>query len=60
MALKQSSTYHKQKTNISHYQTINLLKNRFLFLICKNGQKEDKNKFVTKSVGIIIVTIIFM
>ena len=27
--------------------------------ICKKGQKEDKSKFVTKSVGI-IVTIIFM
>ena len=45
--------------DISRYQTTNLLKTRFLFLICKKGEKEDKSKFVTKFVGI-IVTIIFM
>ena len=45
--------------NISRYQTANLLKTRFLFLVCKKWQKEDKSKFVTKYAGI-IVTIIFM
>ena len=30
-----------------------------LVLVCKKEQKEDKSKFVTKSVGM-IVTIIFM
>ena len=58
MALRYSAARYKQK-NISRYQTINLLKTRFLFWVCKKGQKEDKSKFVTKSVGI-IVTIIFM
>ena len=43
---------------MSRYHTINLLKTIFLFLDCKKGQKENKSKFVTKSVGI-IVTIIF-
>ena len=45
--------------NISRYQTTSLLKTRFLFLVCKKGEKEDKRKFVIKFVGI-IVTIIFM
>ena len=58
MALKWSTTCYKQKTNIYCYQTTNL-KTRFLLLVCKKVQKEDKSKFVTKSVGI-IVTIIFM
>ena len=44
---------------ISLYQTTNLLKTWFLFLVCKKGQKEDKKEFVTTSVGI-KVTIIFM
>ena len=43
----------------SSYQTINLLKTRFLFVVCKKGQKKEKNKFATKSVGIIVI-IIFM
>ena len=33
--------------------------NQIVFLICKKCQKEDKSKFVTKSIGI-IVTIILM
>ena len=45
---------YQQKTNISHYQTTNLLKTRFLFLVFKKGKKEDKNRFVTKFVGIIV------
>ena len=45
--------------NVSYYQTTNLLKTRFLFLVSKKGEREDKRKFVTKFVGI-IVTIIFM
>ena len=44
--------------NISRYQTTNLLKSWFLFWTCKKGRKEDKSKFVIKSV-VIIVTIIF-
>ena len=36
-----------------------LLKTRFLFLVYKKGEKEDKSKFVTRFVGI-TVTIIFM
>ena len=54
MALKWSATRYKQKkkTNISRYQTNNLLKTRFLFLVCKKGQKEDTNKFITNSVEI--------
>ena len=57
----ESATRYKQKKNrnISRYQTTNLLKTRFLFLVGKEGQKEDKSKFVTKSVGIIVM-IIFM
>ena len=43
----------------SSYQTTNLLKTWFLFLVCKKRQKEDNSEFVTTSVGI-IVTIIFM
>ena len=43
---------------MSRYHTTNLLKTIFLFLDCKKGQNENKSKFVTKSVGI-IVTIIF-
>ena len=38
---------------------INLLKTWFLFLICKKGQKEDRNEFVTKSVGIIVTIILY-
>ena len=45
---------YQQKTNISHYQTTNLLKTRFLFLVFKKGKKENKNRFVTKFVGIIV------
>ena len=45
--------------NISCYQTTNLLKTRFLFLVSKKGEKEYKRKCVTKFVGI-IVTINFM
>ena len=44
---------------MSRYQTTNLLKTWFLFLIFKKGQKEDKSGFVIKSGGI-IVTITFM
>ena len=36
------------------YQITNLLKNWFLFLFSKKGQKDDKNKFVKKAVGIIV------
>ena len=28
-------------------------------MICKKGQKEDKNEFVTKSVGIIVTIILY-
>ena len=52
-------TSYKQKTIISCYETISLLKTWFLFLDWKKGQKEDKSEFVTKFVGI-IVTIIFV
>ena len=48
-----------KNTNITRYQTTNLLKTRFLFLACKKIEREDKSKFVTKFVGI-IVAIIFM
>ena len=56
--VKRDSLSTKYK-NISRYQTTNLQKTWFLFLVCKKGQKEDKNEFATKSVEI-IVTIIFM
>ena len=46
-----------QNKNISRYQTTNLLKTRFLFLVINKGQKEDKSKFVTKFVGIIVTNI---
>ena len=46
--------------NISRYQITNLLKTWFLFLVCKKGQKKDKSKFVTKSVGIIVTTIFIL
>ena len=59
MALKKSATRYKQKAEIFLLPDTNLLKIRFLFLVCKQEQEEDKSKFVTKSVGI-IVTIIFM
>ena len=39
------------------HTTTNLLKTSFLLLVCKKGQKEDKSKFVTKSVGIIVTII---
>ena len=45
--------------NISRYQTTNLLKTRFLFSVCKKGEKEDKSKFVTQFVEM-LVTFIFM
>ena len=48
MALKQSATRNKQKKQ-----------KYFSLLDHKKGQKEDKSKFVTTSVGI-IVTIIFI
>ena len=51
MALKYSAARYKQKTC---YQTTNLLKTGCLLLVCKKEQKEDKCKFVTKSVGIIV------
>ena len=44
---------------ISHYQTTNLLKMWFLFLISTKGQTRDKSKFVTKFVGN-VVPIIFI
>ena len=34
-----------------------MLKTWFLFLVSKEGQKEDKNEFVTKSVEIIVANI---
>ena len=46
-------------TNISHYQTINLLKIWFLFLVSTKGQTRDKGEFITKFV-VIVVTIIFV
>ena len=33
------------------------MKNRFLLLVCKKGEKEDKNKFAAKFVGIIVTII---
>ena len=54
----ESDLLQTKNRNISRYQSANLLKTWFLFLICKKGQKEDKSEFVTKSVGI-VVTIIF-
>ena len=61
MALEKSATRYKQKaeTLVSCYQTTNLLKNLFLFLVCKKGQNKDKSKFVTKTV-VIIVRIILL
>ena len=58
MALKKSVTHYKRKTNISRYQTTNMLKTWFLFLDCKKRQKEDKSQFVAKSVGIIVAIIL--
>ena len=52
------TTKNKNKTSC-RYQTTNLLKTWLLFLVCKKGQSEDKSKFLTKSVGIIVM-IIFM
>ena len=52
MAMKQSANRYKQKTNISRYQNTNLIKTRPLFLVCKKGQKKDKNKLAAKSVGV--------
>ena len=46
--------------NIPRYQTTNLLKTRFLFLVCKKGEKKDKSKFVTKFVGIIVIIILII
>ena len=40
--------------NTFWYQTTNLLKTRSLFFVCKKGEKEDKSKFVTTFVGIIV------
>ena len=34
-----------------YYQTTNLLKTWFWFLVCKKWQKEDQSEFVIKSVG---------
>ena len=42
-----------KKTNISHYQTIDLLKIWFLFLVSTKGQTRDKGEFVTKFVEIV-------
>ena len=55
----QRDSLQTKSRNVSCYQTTNLLKTRFLFLVCKKKQKEDKSEFVTKSVEI-IVTIIFI
>ena len=35
-----------------------MLKTWFLSLVCKEGQKDDKSEFVTKSIGIIVTIII--
>ena len=60
MALKDSATrYEQNNKNFSFYQTTNLLKTWFLFLFSKERQKRIKNKFATKSVGI-VATIIFL
>ena len=40
-----------------YFQTNNLLKTRFLFLVCKKWKQEDKSKHVTKYVGIIVMII---
>ena len=49
------------KNNICRYQTINLLKTWFLFLVCKKGQNENKSEVATKSViCVVVVTIIFI
>ena len=47
-------TINKKNRNIYRYQTTNLLKTWFLFLVCKKGQKEDKRGFVTKYTGMIL------
>ena len=57
MALKESAIRYKQKTNISRYQSTNLLKTWLLVLVCKKAQKEDKSEFATKSIGIIVMII---
>ena len=57
MALMYSATRYKQK-----YFSIrdhHLAENLILVFVCKKGQREDKSKFVTKSVGK-TVTIIFV
>ena len=54
---KEGDSLQTKNGNISRYQTPNLLKNWFLVLLCKKGQKENNIKFVTKSVGIIIMII---
>ena len=46
--------------NIPRCQTTNLPKTRFLFLVCKKGEKEGKSKFVTKFVGIIYMIILII
>ena len=47
------------RKNTNTYQTTNLLKIWFLFLVSMKGQKRDKSEFATKFVGI-IVTLIFI
>ena len=51
--------YEQKNKIMSRYQTTNLLKTWFLFLVCKKRQKDGKKEFVTTSVEI-KVTIIFM
>ena len=57
--LKYSATCYKQKNrNISRYQTTNLMKIRFSFLVSAKGEKKDEREFVNKFVRT-VVTIVF-
>ena len=60
MALKYSATRYKQKTEIFSLPDHQLAENQILvFWFLRNENKQDKSKFVTEYVGI-MVTIIFM
>ena len=53
------TTRYKQKAKLSRYQTTNLLKTWFLFMVSMKGLKRDKSEFSTKFVKV-IVAIIFI
>ena len=49
------SRYKQKSKNISNYQTTNLLKIWFFFLVSAKGQKRDTSKFVNKFAEVIIL-----